>query len=128
MSASKTIFGLAIVLVSFGAGWAEPTLSSQWSMALRDYAAGKYASAAAMLEDLDKKGLCNDNVHYYLGLCYQSLNQVARAQMHYQWVYTYSKDARLKYQAQVGWQQLSKYQAHRTYEGQGNNFDRPRFG
>lgn len=126
MIATKTILLILSMFYCLTGALALPP--SDFSKAINDYQAGKHSSAAALLEDLDKKGLCNDKVHYYLALCYQSLNQVARAQMHYQWVYTYSKDPRLKYQAQVGWYQLAKYQSHRTYEGQGNNFDRPQFG
>jgi hypothetical protein len=66
--------------------------------------------------------MCCDMVHYYIAQCYQHLNQIAAAQMHYEWVMTYSQDERLKYYAQAADAQLGYYNQHRTYGGNGNNF------
>jgi len=92
--------------------------------AVDDYKAGKYGEALGHFYELNKKNGKDTLTHYYMGLCYQCLNQVARAQMEYSWVYYYGKDNTLRYNAQTALTTLAKYQSHRTYEGQGNNFDR----
>jgi hypothetical protein len=87
----------------------------------------KYSVALEKFQALDKNGYCCDMVHYYIAQCYQYMNQVQPAMLHYEWVDTYSKDPRLKYYADGAYQQLAYYNGHRTYSGQGNNFDRQVF-
>ncbi|HEY9716087.1 MAG TPA: hypothetical protein V6C69_01355 [Trichormus sp.] len=87
----------------------------------------KYADALVKFQSLDKNGYCCDMVHYYIAQCYQYTNQVRPAMLHYEWVDTYSKDPRLKYYADGAYQQLAYYNEHRTYAGQGNNFNRAVF-
>lgn len=62
--------------------------------------------------------------HYYTGLCYQGQNQLAKAATEFQWIATYGKDQRLKYNSQVILNSLSAYSTRRTYQGQGNIFAR----
>ncbi len=101
-----------------------PQTAAALKLAIADYNQGKYKNAVVRLEDVDRRGLCNERTHYYIGLCYQSMNQTVLAQMHYQWVLQYGKDATLKSYAQSAYQQIAYYQGHRTYAGQGNNFER----
>ncbi len=82
----------------------------------------KYKQALDIFDQLDKNGFCRDKTHYYMALCLQNLNQTQEAAQNYQVVYTYSKDQRLKYLAAVGFHQVAKYHAKRTYNGQGNVF------
>ncbi len=88
------------------------------------YKEGKFSDALKQFDYLDKNGLCCDMTHYYIALCYQRMNQVGPALDHYQSVVAYSADPRLRQYAQTAFDQLSHYKAHRTYEGQGNNFSR----
>lgn len=96
-------------------------LFGEATQAFRD---GKYASALTQFESLDKNGCCCDMVHYYIAQCYHHLNQVKGAQMHYQWVTTYSQDSQLRNYSQVATAQLGYYNNHRTYSGNGNNFSK----
>lgn len=88
------------------------------------YKEGRFSDALKQFDYLDKNGLCCDMTHYYIALCYQRMNQVGPALDHYQSVVAYSADPRLRQYAQTAFDQLSHYKAHRTYEGQGNNFSR----
>jgi len=87
----------------------------------------KYADALGKFQTLDKNGFCCDMVHYYIAQCYQYTNQVNPAMSNYEWVSVYSKDPRLIYYANGAYEQLAYYNGHRTYSGQGNNFDRNTF-
>ena len=82
----------------------------------------KYKEAFAIFDRLDQNGFCRDKTHYYMALCLHNLNQTQAAAQHYQVVYMYSKDKRLKYLAAVGYHQVAKYHSRRTYNGQGNTF------
>ena len=84
----------------------------------------KYKDALEIFDRLDRNGFCRDKTHYYMALCYHNMNQTQVAAQHYQVVYNFSKDAQLKYLAAVGYNQVAKYAANRTYAGQGNLFAR----
>lgn len=89
---------------------------------LAEYSAGRFGPAAELFDQADRSGYCCDNTHYYMALCYHQLNQTQRAAEHYQWVYSYSKNPTLKYQAQMGYEQVARYAANRTYAGNGAVF------
>jgi hypothetical protein len=82
----------------------------------------KYGDALKQFEWLDKHGQCTEKTHYYIARCCQQLSQVARAQRNYAWILAYGKDKQIRYYAQYGYRQLSRYSASRTYEGNGNYF------
>lgn len=84
----------------------------------------KYKDAFDIFDRLDRNGYCRDKTHYYMALCKHNMNQTQEAAQHYQVVYNYSKDPQLKYLAAVGYGQVAKYAANRTYAGQGNMFAR----
>lgn len=92
--------------------------------AITDFNQGRYGPAARQLETLDSHGYCCDMVHYYIAQSYHHLNQLALASMHYSWVSSYSKDSTLRVYAQSANSGLAYYGSHRTYAGQGNNFER----
>lgn len=83
-----------------------------------------YAAALKKFYQVDASGLCCDLVHYYIGQCYQKTNQTVAAQQHYDWVLQRSKDPQLRAYADYGNQVMAYYSQHRTFAGQGNNFDR----
>ncbi len=84
----------------------------------------KYKEAFDIFDRLDRTGFCRDKTHYYMALCLHNMNQTQAAAQHYQVVYNFSKDPQLKYLAAVGYNQVAKYAANRTYNGQGNIFAR----
>ncbi len=96
-----------------------PKQNPQLVKAVQAYAEHKYKESATSLEYIDAHGGCCDKVHYFLGLDYQNLNQTVLAQLHYQWVSSRSKDARLRQYADSANETLAYYQAHRSYSGQG---------
>jgi hypothetical protein len=83
-----------------------------------------YAEALKNFQVLDSTGFCSDTVHYYIAQCYQNTNQTVAAEQHYNWVLEKSKDVTLRRYAEYANQCLAYYSGHRTYNGQGNNFDR----
>lgn len=89
---------------------------------LTEYNNKRFGPAAEAFLQADRSGYCCDNTHYYLALCYHNLNQTQRAIENYTWVYSYSKNPMLKYQAQVGYEQVARYASNRTYTGNGANF------
>jgi hypothetical protein len=97
-----------------------PQQTAKINAALQKYNLKKYKESAQGLEDVDSHGGCCDRVHYFLALNYLNLNQTVLAQMHYQWVMSNSKNARLRQYADYGNEQLAYYQSHRTYGGQGS--------
>ncbi len=84
------------------------------------YAAGRWKDALKKIATMKP----NELTHYYTGLCYQGQNQLSKAASEFQWIATYGKDPRLKYNAQIILNSLSAYASHRTYNGQGNVFAR----
>lgn len=84
------------------------------------YTAGRWKDALKKIATMKP----NDLTHYYTGLCYQGQNQVAKAAMEFQWIATYGKDPKLKYNSQVILNSLSAYSSSRRYAGQGNEFSR----
>ncbi len=84
------------------------------------YDAGRWKAALDIIATMKPTEL----THYYTGLCYQGQNQLAKAASEFQWIATYGKDPRLKYNAQVILNSLSAYSTRRTYQGQGNLFAR----
>lgn len=90
-----------------------------WKSGVKLLADKNWSGAAERFEFMDAHGGCCDETHYYLAQCYQGQNQTVLAQMHYQWVASNSKNARLRQYAGIANEQLAYYQAHRTYSGQG---------
>jgi hypothetical protein len=88
----------------------------------------RYGEALRQFQILDRTGFCCDKVHYYIARCYQQLSQVVPALEHYAWVTEKSKNPTLRNYAYVASAQLSRYQLHRTYAGNGNYFQRASYG
>jgi len=86
--------------------------------AARAYQQGKYKEAITLLENLDAHGGCCQWTHYYLGLCYQGLNQLGLSYRHYEWVLSFGKDPNLRRYSQFAQETLTYYAANRTYAGQ----------
>jgi hypothetical protein len=91
-----------------------------YKTAVADFMDRKYGPALAEFENLDQTGFCCDMVHYYMAQCYDNMNQIEPAEMHYQWVVAYSHDPTLQRYSTYGYQKLAYYSTHRSYGGQGN--------
>lgn len=85
----------------------------------------KYSEALGVLSTVQPQ---TELWHYYTALCYQYLNQMAKAKSEYMWVYSNGKNPQLKANAAIAYTQISQYQARRTYSGQGNTFARVNYG
>jgi len=101
----------------------ESTAQQQFNAALAAFNGGRFVESAKRFEKLQNSNFRPDAVHYYLALSYQNCNQVALAQMHYQWVATHSKNQILRKYSRSGYDTLAYYSGHRTFRGQGNNLD-----
>jgi hypothetical protein len=99
-------------------------LPQEYYLAIKAFNDGKYKDALGQFQHLDENGHCCDKVHYFIAQSYQGMNQTVPAQMHYEWVSSYSHDPVLKYYSDVALDRLSYYRGHRTYAGNGNNFSR----
>lgn len=95
---------------------ADPALKSVHE----SYSKGNYREALNKLANMPQ----TDMTHYYAGLSYQGLNQLSSAASEYQWVATYSKNERLRTNAQSALSTVQRYASRRTYSGNGNNFAR----
>jgi hypothetical protein len=93
--------------------------SPAFKKATANYQQGKYLDAIKQLEYIDSHGGCCQWVHYYLGLCYQGINQVGLSYRHFQWVLSYGKDGSLRKYSQYASDTLTYYAANRSYAGQG---------
>ena len=93
--------------------------SPRFVKALQSYQKKDYRDAISNLEYVDAHGGCCEWTHYYLGLCYQGINQVGLAYRHYEWVTARAKNASLRKYAQYGCESVTYYAANRTYGGQG---------
>lgn len=86
-----------------------PCRASEFDQAIADYKAHRYSQAIAAFQTISSKYPGDAKSHYYMGLCYQGLNQMTLAKQHYQWVVAYSKDASLKSYSQSALAQLGRY-------------------
>lgn len=95
--------------------WAAP---AGFDQAVRSYKTGQYGLALARFQIISQANPADASAHYYMGLCYQCLNQLGFASQQYRWVTTYSSDLAYKSQAQQALQQLGR--VNRNYQGHGN--------
>jgi thioredoxin 1 len=91
-------------------------------LAVDEYNKGHYSQALASFKQIVKTHPNSVFCHYYMGLCYQRLNQIALARQEYNWVVQNSLDTSMKPYAQRALGQLSQYQSKRNYSG-GNTSD-----
>jgi thioredoxin-like negative regulator of GroEL len=82
------------------------------------YKGRRYSEAIAQFDAYAKQPAADQTTaHYYMGLCYQCLNQVGRAQSEYQWVVDNGRDQALRGYAQTAIDQLAAYKGRRSYQG-----------
>lgn len=96
---------------------------AQYSEAVQSYKDRKYSQALSQFKRMHDTGMCNDMVHYYMALCYQSLSQIAAAKTEYYSV-SRSKTPALRQNALYAMASLDQWNQHRLYQGNGNNFQR----
>ncbi len=76
--------------------------------AMTDYKSGHYAIALQKFDQLEKQYPNSPIVHYYAGLCKQSMGQITDAKNEYSWVSEHG-DSQLKSLASAGLAHLGKY-------------------
>jgi tetratricopeptide (TPR) repeat protein len=105
---------LVVSCVSLAMPIAAMAVSAQYVEGVRLYGAGQYSQAANKLSEAARQEPTNPSIHYYLGLCYQNMNQMALAKQEYDWVARAGSDARLRYQATVALSNLARYRGGAT--------------
>lgn len=91
--------------------------------AVKSYKDRKLAQSLAQFKQIHDAGTCNELIHYYMALCYQGLNQINMAKQEYSNVVK-GKVPSLKAMSQNALNSLNRWGQHRSYEGNGNNFQR----
>lgn len=91
--------------------------------AVKSYKDRKYSQSLNQFKVLHDGGMCNELVHYYMALNYQSLNQITSARKEYATV-VQGRSPSLKANAQSALNAMSQWSQHRAYEGNGNIFQR----
>jgi thioredoxin-like negative regulator of GroEL len=86
-------------------------LPQSYSQGVQAYNAHQFKQALGYFSDAERTAPSSPEVHYYLGLCYQSMNQMATARQQYEWVAHQTANPMLRGQAGAALQQLSRYAA-----------------
>lgn len=98
--------------------------SALFSEGVTAYQSRHYAEALSKFTELVKNGQGGEMVHYYMALCYQGLNQIAKAKAEYSLVSASARDPALRVNAQQGLNSIERWSQHRSYQGNGNYFQR----
>lgn len=101
------VTGSVLFLACVQAGSAQAAFDE----AMRCYRSGDYQSALVHLHSLLSTNPSQAIYHYYAALCYQGLGKLTDAEREYQCVETYATDSKIKANAKLGLEQLSKYRA-----------------
>lgn len=117
------ILALALLAGANFPSLASNLTSAKMDDAVKSYNEHKYSQCLTQLRQLHLAGVCNDSVHYYMGLSYQGLNQISAAKQEYQTV-AKGKTPSLRANAQAALAGLDRWSQHRSYQGNGNYFDR----
>ncbi len=91
--------------------------NAQFKAAIQTYNQGKYGPALRQFEAVARTYPSDALNRYYMGLCYQNLNQVAQATQMYQWVKANARSPQLKQNAEDGLASVSRYAANRSHAG-----------
>lgn len=97
----------SIACSSLSAVWSAP---AGFEQAVECYKRQQYSQALSRFEAVSRAHPEDAPTHYYMGLCYQQLNQVASAIRQYKWVAAAGSGSRLRAQAQQGLLQLRPHQ------------------
>jgi thioredoxin-like negative regulator of GroEL len=84
---------------------------ANYAQAVSDYQNKRYLQALNEFQAADRESPNDPTVHYYLGLCYQASNQLAKAATQFQWVIIYGSDPNLKSGARLGLEQIDRLRA-----------------
>ncbi|HEY9792988.1 MAG TPA: hypothetical protein V6D22_21480 [Candidatus Obscuribacterales bacterium] len=82
-----------------------------YSLGVQAYNAHQYKQALSYFSNAERGVPTSPEVHYYLGLCYQSLNQMSLARQQYQWVVQQADNPTLRGEATAALQQITRYVA-----------------
>jgi len=115
LPASAVCLGLLVTLATF----TPPAKSADaaFHQAVQTFSAGKYAQALAQFQVVSQKYPSDPLTRYYMGLCYQQLNQIGQAQAMYTWVERNARSNELKAKARAGLDSMNQYSSARTRPG-----------
>lgn len=108
---------LCIAETSVGLAPAAHGADAAFNQAVQTFSAGKYAQALAQFQVVSQKYPSDPLTRYYMGLCYQQLNQVGQAQSMYTWVERNARSNELKAKARAGLDSMNQYSSARTRPG-----------
>ena len=119
------IIALFVWFVLDGAASASNMTAStaQFDEAAKAYKEKKYSQSLNQFKQIHDAGQCNLTVHYYMGLCYQSLCQIASARQEFILV-SRSENANLRTNALSALSAMESWEQHRLYKGSGLGFSR----
>ena len=84
--------------------------SPLYDQAVQQFKARHYSAAVAGFQAALRANPADASSHYYIALCYQSMNQFALARNEYQWVISKGNNPQLRGFASSGISQLGRYQ------------------
>ena len=85
-----------------------------FAQAVQAYKARQYSRALASFQEVARQVPSDAQTHYYMGLCYQGMNQMSLAKQEYSWVASSSNNAMLRTQSQQALANLGRYQTTRS--------------
>lgn len=115
-----TAFSIGFLSISGSmTGWAPAAhgADAAFNQAVQTFSSGKYAQALAQFQVVSQKYPSDPLTRYYMGLCYQQLNQVGQAQSMYTWVERNARSNELKAKARAGLDSMNQYSSARTRPG-----------
>lgn len=86
---------------------------------MKAYKAGNYKEALKHFADQGAKSPADPTLHYYIGLCYQGMNQTALAIREFEWVTARAPSAPIGKQAHQALVQLVKYKTQSSPQAAG---------
>lgn len=109
----KTFIVVTAALWCYSISLSMAVASPGFDEAVKLFNARQYSPALAKFTELARANPNDGLCHYYMGLCYQSTNQMTQAKSQYEWVAAATKDAGLKAKCQQALSQLQRYQSQR---------------
>ena len=120
---------IAFVLLCLGIASTEAIAApAGFDDAVRAYSSRQYAAALSRFQQVARTAPSDALTHYYMGLCYQGLNQFSMAKQQYEWVYAVSKDSGLRTSCSQALSQLGRYQSQKITGYAGSSFGSPAGG
>jgi thioredoxin-like negative regulator of GroEL len=113
-SAFKTLLAALVIAAAV-----PPMSATPMDQGMKEYKAGNYKEALKHFANQGAKAPADPTLHYYIGLCYQGLNQSALAIREFEWVSARAPSAPIGKQAHQALVQLVKYKSQTSPQAAG---------